>query len=132
MRKIGKTIHDYRGGALRLEATRLIEDYSDSLLDNWMASYASIRKAYRENNGCIRIEQTQGNTRRKTGFAIWSDFYRPDNFIYGPIPKGVGPVGVIGCRKFTTRTFNLILKAAGVVKPATKSSKKTLAARAGR
>ena len=127
MSKNGTAIHDYRGGALRLEATRLIEDYNASWLNNWMASYASIHKAYRENRGRIRIEETLGSTGMKTGVAIWSDFYRPGDYI---VPKGVGPLGVIGCRKFTTRTFNIILKAAGVVKATTK--KKALAAKAGR
>jgi hypothetical protein len=125
MSKNGTAIHDYRGGALRLEATRLIEDYSASWLTNWMASYASIRKAYRENRGRIRIEETSVLTGKKTGVAIWSCFYRPGDYI-------VGPLGVIGCRKFTTRTFNIILKAAGVVKATTKKKAKVLAAKAGR
>jgi hypothetical protein len=128
MSKNGTAIHDYRGGALRLEATRLIEDYNASGL-TWMASYASIRKAYRENRGRIRIEETLGSTGMKTGVAIWSDFYRPGDYI---VPKGVGPLGVIGCRKFTTRTFNIILKAAGVVKATTKKKAKVFAAKAGR
>jgi hypothetical protein len=134
--KTGKLIHDYRGEALRLEATRLIEDSAS--LNNWMASYASIRwmasyasirKAYKANKGSIRIEETLGSTGKKTGVAIWSIFYRPGDYI---VPKGVGPLGVIGCRKFTTRTFNIILKAAGVVKATTKKKAKVFAAKAAR
>jgi hypothetical protein len=131
MSKNGTAIHDYRGGALRLEATRLIEDYSAPWLNNnWMASYASIRKAYRENRDRIRIEETAGPTGKKIGVAIWSGFYRPGDYInpFGVICRR--KFGVIGCRRFTTRTFNIILKAAGVVKATTK--KKALAAKARR
>jgi hypothetical protein len=132
MRKNRTTIYDYRGGALWLERGRLIENHSATGLNNWMASYASIREAYKANKGphkgSIRIEDTNGTTGQKTGVATWVSFYRPGQY---NTASGVGPLGVIGCRKFTPRTFNLILKAAGVVKAVKLAKKKALTAKAG-
>lgn len=136
MSKKVTTIYDYFGSPLRLEETRLIEVHRSA--NTWMASYANIRKAYKSKKSTstaltdipliedirdtILIEETEwvkSKPRKKTGFRIRVGFY---------LPGYLGSLGVIGCRHFTRRTFNLILKAAGVIV----TKKKALAAKAGR
>jgi len=123
-----KTIYDYEGGKLRLERGRLIAPCPLSIANNWMASFAEIRKAYRATTGKIRILETNRVTGKKTGRALFVDF-----FVSRYRNRGMS---VIGCRKFDMRTINQILKAAGVkATPATKAMtayKKALAAKAGR
>jgi|SRR5208282_3556747 len=124
-----KQIYDDLGRPLRLEHSRLIEDHRPEWVENWMASFANIRKAYKANTGTILIEETTNTGKRpntKTGHAVLTCFYRPGVPVRDVFTS---PVGVIGCRNFTTRTFNIIMKAAGV-KLTTK--KKALAAKAGR
>jgi hypothetical protein len=125
MKKISVLIHDFSGGELRLERTRLIEDNTEGgffsrghVFADWQATYVAIRRAYKLHSHVVRIEQTRDG--KMTSPAIYVEFYTPQD-AHGK--------GVIGCRTFSAKTFNQILKAAGIE---TRAKAKAKAAKAGR
>jgi hypothetical protein len=128
MKKISVLIHDFSGGELRLERTRLIEDNTESgffsrgdVGVDWQATYVAIRRAYKLHSHVVRIEQTRDG-KMTSSPAIYVEFYTPQG------AHGNGK-GVIGCRTFSAKTFNQILKAAGIE---TRAKAKAKAAKAGR